>query len=223
MDQEANGSEKARLLAGMGFALAYVMLMAVFVIGFKSQVTAAPKKFIPYVAPDKSFACKMPEGWKRVETVAAGTAASVRAEQGYAKISIFSDLAGSLMADIARAGDAQMENLTGMMPGNAPPVTGPRPPVEKLHLQYVDIMERKWDEFEDSEMKPIQVPLGECRVSEWSGKKANSPGSTKMRGLRATILSGERRIVVLTYCTDKEYKVLVNSFSQIIRSMKPGE
>src|SRR5690349_24617917 len=102
MEQEANGTEKLRLLAGMGIALAYVGLMAIFVIGFKSQETEAPKKLVEYVAPDKSFACKLPpkeEGWKRQEAVAASISASVRAEKGYAKISIASDLAGSLMAD----------------------------------------------------------------------------------------------------------------------------
>lgn len=225
MDKEANGSEKLRLLAGMGIALSYVLLMAIFVIGFKSQTTEPPKKFSAYVAPDKSFACQLPakeEGWKRVEQVSPGTLATLRTEKGRAKISILSDLAGSLMADIARSGDSQMEGISGMMPGNMQP-SGPRPPVEKLHLHHIEVMQNKWDDYDESEMKAVQTPLGDCRVSEWSGKKANSAGAELTRGLRATILSGERRISVLCYCPDKEFKVLVKSFSQVIRSMKPGE
>lgn len=213
---------KVRLTIAMSGVLILTLAAAFFAIGIRSQKALAPKKMVQYMAPDKSFQCQMPEGWRREERSSGGVGSTIRAESGGARISIISSLSGSLMADIAKSGDAQMQNMTSMMPGSNGVAAGPRPPIEKLHLRHADQMTEKWDDFEDKPMNALPLPLGECRVSEWSGVKMDAVGAGKTIGLRANILNGERLITVLCYCPAADWKTMVPVFSKVIRSMAPG-
>jgi hypothetical protein len=206
---EEEGGSKARLFIALGIGMAVIAVIAFLVIGRKPEAAKAPAKFVPFSASDNAFAGQAPDGWRREQAGGGGGMASgVTITQGRTRIHIFSDLTGSLMADISRAADSRLAN--------------PRPPVEKLHMGGKKSMEDKWTEYEETPGTPFQTPLGDARLSEWTGKKGGLLGSEKMHGLRVTMLSGERRITVTCQCPEDDWKTLRPTFSTVLKSLRPG-
>lgn len=223
MEEEQEGASKGRLLMGMGLVLVIIGVIVFIIIGQKPQQATEITKFIPYTAPDKAFACVLPDGWKRVESAGGGIQSGVKAEAGRARINVNADLAGSLMADISKAQDAQMSNIAGMIPGNAQGnVPARKSPVEKAHIAFKNKMESVWEDYEEKGSKPMQSAFGEAWISEWTGKKKELLGSEPRHGLRVTMLSGERQVTVVCYCAEDDWKTLVPAFSKVIKSLAPG-
>jgi hypothetical protein len=219
---EEEGGSKARLFIALGLGVVVMAAIAFFVILKKPSAAKAPTKFSTYVAADKAFACQTPDGWRREEAVGgAGTLSRVTVTQGRARIRITSDLEGSLLADMSRS-PSGMAGMDGALPGGMRMSAEMRkPPVEKLHDMGKKDMEENWKEYEESKANPFPCPLGEARVSEWTGK-GGTFGNSKMHGLRATILSGERRTRVTCSCPEEDWNTLRPAFSTVLRSIQRG-
>lgn len=219
---EEEGGSKARLFIALGLSIAVIAAVAFFVIGKKPELARAPTKFVPFTASDNAFAGQAPDGWKREQSGGGGIMSGVAMTQGRSRISVHSDLQGSLMADISRASDAQMQSIDGMLPGGMRMSPQKRKsPVEKLHDMGKKGMSEKWKEYEETASNPFSSPLGEARISEWTGK-GGMFGGEKMHGLRATMLSGERRVTVTCQCPEDDWKTLRPAFSTVLKSLRPG-
>lgn len=209
-----NEDEKAprmRLALAQGVAFAFLAGATLLAPGRNQKAFAAPKTYTKYTAVDKAFACDAPEGWEKSEAGGNGLRSGVMFKSGKAVIDIDADLQGSLMADVSRAQDAQLGG--GQM---APP----KPPVEKLHMAHAEVMEEKYEDYQEQPMRDFPCTLGDARVSEFTG--VSKKGMGKRHGLRATVLSGERRITVLCATREQDYKTLVPAFSRVMRSLAPG-
>lgn len=177
----------------------------------------------PDVGPGKAFSYMRPVGWTPSGQVAAGgNAGNIEFTHRGATIRIKGDLAGSLMGDILQSGNQQMEGLAGMVGaagGPSVPAANPKPPVERLHdLQARGIAEQV-TEFQDSgPAQALTHKLGEARVSEFTAKADGS----KVRGLRATILGGEKRYTIRCQCSPNDWKTLEPTFRQIIDTLGPA-
>lgn len=182
----------------------------------------APIGFSDYSLPDKSVACQSPDGWARSESAGNGIMSGADFTSGTAKVAIFSDLQGSLMADMSRASNAQIDSVGGMMPSgmqmNLPKAV---PPVEKLHKVGRKKLENQYQNYDETAMRPLENQLGEARISEFTGETGGMFGK-KMHGLRTTILSGERRVTVTCSCPEDDWKTLRPAFSKVLKSMKSG-
>jgi hypothetical protein len=201
-------------------------IAGVLASGCRPDAAKAPTGFSPYVGPDKSFACQSPNGWKRSESGANGIMSSVVFTSGMAKVSVTSDLQGSLMADMTRANNAQTENLNGSLPEGmqeqmAAQMPKPVPPVEKLHKAGKKSLEEKIGDYAENAMTPFQCAFGEARLSEFMGDAGMLKGG-KIHGYRATILSGDRRVTVICRCPESDWSTLKPAFGTIVQSLAPG-
>ncbi len=198
-------------------------LLAFFGIPKGGPSVPAPKSFKSFETPDKSVAGVGPDGWTKKRSAGlGGTIGGVSFTRGSAQISVTADLAGSLMGDMAAAANAQISNVSDILPGGqAPPA---KPPVEKLHEAGASDMEESFETYNEQPMKPLQSALGDARISEFTGKTQKDMMSQgyPAHGYRATILGTEKRVTVLCYCTDKDWKNLKPAFDKVIGSLKPG-
>lgn len=97
----------------MPSALACVVLLMLFIV--HPLADAAPGAMKEYTTSDKSLQVLHPENWEATETGAHGVSSGVKFVGGPLTLIRFStDLAGSLVADIARANNSQMDSLAGM-------------------------------------------------------------------------------------------------------------
>ncbi len=191
------------------------------------RVTKAPAQFKSYTAKDQSFKCLQPEGWQVDGGALGGVRAAATFTQGGAKIRVSSDLEGSLMGDISKS-PIDMGGLS--VPGG--PDMGAaakelnRPPVEKVHMadaeEVESIMELNgYREYADGQMQSFQSAAGDARFSEFTADGGMFGG--KIKGMRATLLGGERRVRVVTYCLEEDWTTLKPAFQKVIVSVTPGQ
>lgn len=188
--------------------------------GCGPDAAKAPVGFTAYSPSDKAFACKLPNGWKRVESAAGGIMSGITVTEGNAKINIVADLGQSLVADMAAAQNAQMSNVEGMLPPGAPT---PKlvPPIEKLHKANKKGIKSKFKDYQEDQMQTLVAPIGEGRFSEFTGDAGFFSGG-KVRGYRATALSGERGISAYCVCPEKDWETLKPAFQTVLGSIGAG-
>jgi hypothetical protein len=168
----------------------------------------APTAFKEYGSPSGRFACEYPEGW---EATGAGKPDSpnswAKFTKGSAEIQVEADLAGSLYADMARAG--------GGMTGE-----NPEPPVAKIHPMALRQMKEDYSNYDEREAKTVQSKgLGEGRRSTFT---ATQSLGGKIYGYRATFISGDRRITVICKSPATNWQALKPAFERVIGSIRSG-
>jgi hypothetical protein len=222
MYEDESGS-RTPILIGLGVLFVGALVGAYFLFARKPEVMKAPTGYTPYVSADKTFACDSPNGWQRRESAGGGIMSGVVFTQGKAKIDINSDLQGSLMGDIARSSNSQIDGISGMLPpGMTANTPAPRPPVEKLHMSTTNGLKNKFTDFKEGQMHEVpNMPLGDARVSEWTGDAGFMAGG-KIHGYRMTILNNDRRTVVISYCPESSWAALKPAFQKVAGSLKPG-
>src|SRR5262245_43950905 len=167
-----------------------------------------PKQFVTYHSTDGRFDCDCPEGW---ETQGGGKPDSpncwAKLTSGNAEIRVDADFAGSLFGDIAKAGAA-------MDGGDA------EAPVARVHPLGVRAMKEEFSNYEEREPKAFQSKgFGEGRRSTFTA--AGGLGG-KTYGYRATLLAGDRRIVVICSCPATNWQALKPAFERVITSVRQG-
>jgi hypothetical protein len=192
------------------------------------EVITAPTGFTAYVASDRSFTCQAPQGWNTTSVSSHAVMGGALFQRGSAKIDITTDLAGSLMGDIAVSADRQAENMEGMLQ-NMPAIPGmpamepsaPRkPPIEKLHEAERKSMEKRYPGYQELAMQTVNAPVGEGRFNEFT--VPGSMLSPAQHGFRVTFLPPDRRVTILCLCPEKNWPTLKPAFEKVITSMAAG-
>jgi hypothetical protein len=168
----------------------------------------APKAFVPYNSPDGRFSCDYPKGWEAAGGGKPDKPISwAKFTTGNAEIRIDADFAGSLFGDIAKAGSA--------MSGDE------EPPAAKVHPLGVRHMKDEFGEsYQEREAKPFKSKgFGEGRKSIFI---ANGSFGSKTYGYRATLLSGDRRMTIITTCPATNWQALKPAFDTVIASLRHG-
>jgi hypothetical protein len=193
---------------GLFFALGGGLLALTLVIfGLKAlwpKPAVVPTSYKTYTAIDNSFSCDQPAGWSLRETGATnGNLATAVFDSGPARVRVISDATGSVMGDIAGAGNA-----------NLPPAQQV-PAVQKIHMMDEKQLAASLPGYDEGDAQPIQSASGDARVSEWT-----AGGS--LRGYRVTMLGREREFTVICFCPERDWPALRPAFQRIIGSVKPG-
>ena len=119
-----------------------------------------------------------------------------------AQISVNSDLAGSLFADIekSRGGGADEE-----------------PPVARIHPKGIKAASEEFTNYKERDAKVCKSKsLGEGRKAIFV---ADGSFGAKVYGYRATFLSNDKRITVLCQCPAADWKTLRPAFDTVIESL----
>jgi hypothetical protein len=183
------------------------ILSVVFGVSGCGGSVPAPTAFVAYSSPDGRFACDYPKGW---EVSGGGKAdlpySSTRFTAGNAEIRVDTDLAGSLFGDIAKAGGAGFG-------GDA------EAPVAKIHPMGIRHMKDEFGaNYQEREAKSFQSKgLGEGRKAIFI---ADGSFGGKTYGYRATLLTGDRRVTVLTFCPATNWQALKPAFDKVILSLR---
>ena len=168
----------------------------------------APTAFVQYNSPDGRFSCDYPKGWEAAGGGKPDKPISwAKFTAGNAEIRVDADFAGSLFGDIAKAGSA--------MSGDD------EPPAAKVHPMGVRHMKDEFGEsYQEREAKPFKSKgFGEGRKSIFI---ANGSFGSKTYGYRATLLSGERRMTIITMCPAANWQALKPAFDTVIASLRQG-
>ncbi len=181
------------------------LVLLVGIVGCGGSVPA-PKAFVAYNSPSARFSCDYPKGWQAEGGGKNDSPMSwAKFTEGNAEIRVDADLAGSLFADIAKAGG-------GGMGADA------EPPVAKIHPMAIRHMKEEYNGYEEREAKKFQSKgLGEGRKAIFIAKEALGG---KIYGYRATLLSGDRRITVITKCPATNWQTLKPAFDTVIASLR---
>ena len=216
----AQRGNAGKLAVGIGLGVAAIVLLALIFIlrAAKPVLVAAPTAYAPYAAVDKSFTCDQPTGWARTMTgVEGGNGATVVFKSGGARVLVGNDFVGSLSGDMITAANNQAPSVD---PITGQPLPPPTPPVEKLHAEEAKHMADKYGDYDEQPMQPLQSPVGDARISEWTGTGGIMAG--KLHGYRVTMLGTERRFIVVCQCPERNWAVLQPAFLRMIQSVAPG-
>lgn len=221
--QDENGSPKVWLIGALGVAFVAALAALFFLRASRPSPLPAVQAFVPYKAADNSFACAGPKGWEKQGGASGAIRAGVLFRRDKATIDITSDLAGSLMGDVARANNNQVESIAGMLPsGMAANLPKTKPPVEQMHVAAGRALAKRFEGFAEQPLRELRSPLGEARYSEWTADDSGFLRKGKLHGYRVTILGNERRVTVLCQCPDGDWKTLKPAFERVIASLAPG-
>src|SRR5262245_20178798 len=171
--------------------------------GCNTGPVPAPTAYTRFASNDKQYICEYPDGWEI--TAAGGNTTKSRSacEKGSAKIAITCDIAGSLMAGATTRRDPDDE-----------------PPVAMAHERSKDRLLEDMPGAEEQPPQAVQTAgMMEGRVSEFT-----APGSMgkKIRGYRATVLTRDRRLVIICQCAESDWDNLKPAFMKVIQSIGPG-
>lgn len=188
--------------------VAGALVVGVLAGGGCGGAVAAPKKFKKYTAKDGAFSCLAPSGWEKEEGARADNMYSwVRFTKGSAKIQVRADVGGSLVSDIAKAGQQGDE--------------GEDRALKAVHddERHKKMVAEDYSDYKEKPSKKIKTAMGEGRQSEFIA--SGGIGST-LRGTRSTVLTNQRRIEIICECAESNYKTLRPAFSKVIASVKYG-
>ena len=197
------------LYLGLGGGLLLLLGLIFGVQALKPKLVALPASYKTYTAIDNSFSCDQPALWTLHETGAtSGNLATATFEDGHAWVRVVSDATGSLMGDIAQAGNA-----------NLPPEQQV-PAVQKLHTMDQKQLAASLEGYKENDAQKFQSEAGDSRVSEWTASGGLGTGS--LHGYRVTMLGREREFTVICFCPERDWKTLMPAFQRMISSVKPG-
>ena len=200
------------LLAIFGMTIAF---------GRAPATVPQPGTLVQWESGDKSISIMRPENWRAQSMGASGTSMEVWFEPAnYCYFGAKSDLAGSLMADIARA--PSMGGMEEGEEGGAPRVA-PLSPTEKLHIGAAEDLPRKYKGYEEGPTEKTNINGLEAVMTSFTFNKKGLWGERPMAGKRVTMLTTERRMTVFCYCPENLKEILMPVFDQMIMTFKAGE
>lgn len=240
----------------VGHRLLWIPSMIAFfamIVVFSRQPRAAPSpgSFTEYTSHDKYLVMNIPSDWKAGGMSMQGTSTEVAMTPArHVYFWLKADIAGSMMADIAKSGNTQMENLAGginsgsvdVESGSAGDSGGSdesdseglagavrrmaKPPVQTLHeadgAEYVEAKDSFLNYQEGATTKPTIGGM-ECRRTEFTYERNTMFGKREMRGARYTLLNTDRRIRMM-YRYPKEFEgVMEPVMKKIASSLRVGQ
>jgi hypothetical protein len=166
----------------------------------------APTAYATWLDKGGKFVCDYPKGW---EADGGGKPDSpnswAKFTAGAAEIKVDSDIAGSLLGDMAGAGRGGFGQ-------------NEEPPVARIHPMGIRSMKENYAKYEEREPKPFQTKgLGEGRRSTFTAEQTLGG---KVYGYRATLLGGDRRITVVCSCPATNWQTLKPAFEKVVNSLR---
>ncbi|MCW3053780.1 MAG: hypothetical protein JWN14_2950 [Chthonomonadales bacterium] len=201
--------------------LAIVGMSCWFLTKPPSLPVVAP--MVAYVSEDKSLAFQYPGNWKPQTASSQAVSARVAFDpNSNTHFAVDTNLAGSLMGDIAKSGDAGLSALQGMpgMPAGA--ADKQKSPLEMLHEASLHAMAKnktRYPDFEASASLPIQVGGVEALSTDFAFKEGGVWGKRDMIGTYVTILTKEREVSVKATTSKALQKTMKPIFEQMINSI----
>jgi hypothetical protein len=193
------------IASGLGL-LVLVGLLLLLVFMPRGKKMTAPESFANYNAPEGEFGCVVPADWNLQEAGIKNTR-SITVKKGSASIHIQQSLAGSLLGDIAGAGERD-----------------PNPPDERLAVSRVHEIKKDAaaGEFSKYQEEPPTTVMtrgfGKARRSAFTASSMLG----KKRGYRATVLANMISYDVICQCSEADWAVLEPAFTKVIASLGHG-
>ena len=188
-----------------------------------------PSAMENYSTKDKLITLKHPGNWKaHVRSGMQGMEKSV--EFTPAKTVSFvvsSNQMGSIMADVSKSNDAQIQQLMSSVPG-APPANTPaqKSPLEKAHEAGRSVMiadDKNYPEYKEKNAQVGRISGVECLTSDFTFQGEGQNKALEMTGKRVTALTTETQINVLYYCPKDMQAKLAPTFKQMLQSVRVGQ
>jgi hypothetical protein len=179
----------------------------------------APGRLVPYTSGDKTIAILHPDNWSPSVTSAQATVTRVTFDPTIAvHFSVTSDLTGSLVADMNRAGGAMLEHV----PGSIGQAANQPSPIEAVHAMQQSRLEASGDypDFTDGETTRTQIDGHEAAITPFTYVRSSLVGHTPMVGTRVTVLFQDRSMGIVCGCPKDIEKTLMPVFDQMIQSVK---
>src|SRR5262249_59371004 len=137
------------------------------------------------------------KGWQ-LQSGGRKSAYWVSAEKGGATIKVYESLTGSLLGDIAGAGQAD------------PNVSDELLPVSRVHNMKQKTFAEEYSNYREDPAVTVETRFGKARRSEFTAK-AGLGG--KVRGFRATALGAITQISVVCICSPGDSDALAPAFA----------
>lgn len=197
---------------------------AVFAFGRVPTSAPTPGPLIDFTTGDKALSIKHPDNWKPGTLELHDVATSIKFEPAknfYFKVK--ADLAGSLMADIAKSTGAQLDSL-GSSLGVPSGGEHRKSPLEQMHEMQGEEYANggDFDSYTEGATKKTTIAGNEAMLTEFTYKESGTWGKVGMVGLRGTAISNDRRITVLCYCPASAKNEFWPIFGQMIASVQLG-
>ncbi len=194
--------------------------------GLYSRPSTAKPEIGPmtaYTTEDKSLTVSHPENWKPHESGANAVLTRVRfTPTETVRVTVTTDLTGSLFADIQKSSTDSQNPLAAMGMGT--------PDKQKSPLENVHEMQGKqmaedpsYGEFQDGNTQKLQVAGTEALMTDFTYKKTGLFGMTEMVGERVTALAGERRLTFVAVCPKQMGTELAQVFQKMLESLRVGQ
>lgn len=189
--------------------MATVVLGLVGASGCGSGPATAPTSYAAYNSKGGTFACEYPEGW--TEKGGGGRGPEwAKFENGSALIHVTTGVAGSLMADVASAGQGTSDE----------PIPPELEPVHGIHKDGLEAAERDYGGYQESgEPQVLEAALGPARLSEFTAATTFGSG---LHGYRATILGHDKAVTIICVCPESDWKTLQPAFDHLLGTMRRG-
>jgi len=201
--------------------LAIVGMSCWFLMKPPSLPVIAP--MVAYVSEDKSLAFQYPGNWKPQPTSSQAVSARVAFDpNSTTHVEVDTSLAGSLMGDIAKSGDASLSALQGMPGMPAGVADKQKSPLELLHEAALHGMAKnktRYPDFEAGASLPIQVGGVPALSTDFRFKEGGVWGKRDMVGTYVTILTKEREVSVKATTSKALQKTMKPVFEQMIDSI----
>ncbi len=160
---------------------------------------------VPFSPKDGAFKLRHPAGWTpETGSRPDNTYSWARCTKDSAKIQVYADIAGSLMAGQSNVQHEEGSELA---------------PVHGAHVNYQKTVSKEYSDFKESEPTLFKgAALGEGRIATYTASAGGLFGG-KIRGYRVTLLSNDRRISVLCECPEGEFEKYKPTFLAVCRSL----
>ncbi len=199
---------------------ALALVGAIFVFATQPASVAKPAPLQTYSTSDKAITLRCPGNWTPHETSLHAVLTELRFQPNEtSQFSASADLQGSLMADIGRGGGG-MEGLPGM--GGTLPVKR-KSPLEKLHDQQGQSLEKQFDNYAEGETVKTQVSSVDAIITSFTYQEPAMFGKRDQVGKRVTALLNDRRLSVIYHCAKANQAALEPSFDAMIASLHVGQ
>ena len=201
-------------------AIIFLFLTAAFA---RQPYTVQPpgKTMETYTTSDKTIQVSHPDNWKPLQTAAHDTVTKLKFEPSrFVRITIGTDLMGSLMGDISKSQNDQLSSLNAMPGMPQQSVEKQKSPLEKVHEASCAELSKNLDGYQAGETKPIQVAGQEALMTDYTFHEAGLWGPREMVGKRITALLTERRLTVDYRCLKESEGIITPVFMQMLESLR---
>lgn len=189
----------------------------------------SPGAMTTYTASDKSMVLSHPDNWKPQAFDLHSTTSRITFEPAKASwFEVNADLKGSLMADINRSTNAQLDT-TGMPPelakqlGTLDGGVKKKTPLESAHETEGAELQTVFTGFQEGPITKTHLAGLEALSNEVTFQKRGVWGARYLTGTRMTALANDRRITLLYYCPKEFSGSLTPTFKKMADSLRLGQ